>query len=299
MKIFDVHSDMLYDLYTKQIQGKTNRFALYHAPQLRVSDIKGALWTMYSPDDFDLVEAIKLALSQLDMHLLPDFLVMLGLEGLRNLPNAEAIKQVYDLGIRHAMLTWNEENQYATGVAGDKNRGLMPNGKQLLTLMEQLDMIIDVAHLNEKSFYDVLNYTQKNIIFSHGNVKSICDHRRNLTDDQLKALREASGLFGLTLANNFVSSNKDEQNIDHLLNHLEKAIAIMDIDHVMFGFDFMDYLSDFPNSNISDLPDASKTSRLISKMLERGYREDEIQKLCFDNFYGRYKRHIHKFEVKS
>lgn len=298
MKLFDVHSDMLYDLYTKHMQGKTNRFALYHAPQLRQSNIKAALWTMYSPDDFDLVASIKIALNELDMHLLPDFEVMLGLEGLRNLPKPEDIDLVYNLGIRHAMLTWNEENQYATGVAGCKDRGLMQNGKDLLKRMEQLDMIIDVAHLNEKSFYEVLDYTQKNIIFSHGNVKSICDHRRNLTLDQLKALRSVDGLFGLTLANNFVSANKDEQNIDHLLDHLEAAIAIMDVDHVMFGFDFMDYLSEFPNSNILDLPDASQTSNLITKMKERGYRNSDIEKLCFDNFYKRYQRHIHKFEVK-
>lgn len=299
MKIFDTHSDMLYDLYTKKKQGQENRFALYHAPQLRASSLTGALWTMYSPDDFNLVESIKIALDEIDMSLIPHFQVMLGLEGLRNLPKYADIKQVYDLGIRHAMLTWNEENQYATGVAGDKNRGLMPEGKQLLSLMEQLDMIIDVAHLNEKSFFDVLAFTNKNIIFSHGNVKSVCDHRRNLTKEQLVALRKADGLFGLTLANNFVSPNKDEQDLDHLLNHLEAAMAIMDIDHVMFGFDFMDYLSEFPNSNIADLPDASKTSRLIEKMQKRGYRHEEIEKICYGNFFNRFHRHLHHFEVKS
>jgi len=299
MKIFDVHSDLLYDLYTKKKEGKVNRFALYHAPQLRISDIKGAIWTMYSPDDFDLVESIEIALGEIDIHLLPDFQVLLGLEGLRNLPKATDLKKVYDLGIRHAMLTWNEENQYATGVAGDKNRGLMPEGKTLLSMMEELDMIIDVAHLNEKSFYDVLNYTQKNIIFSHGNVKSLCEHRRNLSDEQLKALRSVDGLFGLTLANNFVSPNKQEQNLDHLLNHLEAAIDIMDIDHIMFGFDFMDYLSEFPNANLIDLPDASQTNNLLSKMRERGYQETEIEKICYRNFYQRYHRHIHQFEVKS
>lgn len=109
-------------------------------------------------------------------------------------------------------------------------------------------------------------------------MKSLCEHRRNLSDEQLKALRSVDGLFGLTLANNFVSPNKQEQNLDHLLNHLEAAIDIMDIDHIMFGFDFMDYLSEFPNANLIDLPDASQTKNLLSKMRERGYQETEIEK---------------------
>lgn len=63
------------------------------------------------------------------------------------------------------MLTWNEENQYATGVAGDKNRGLMPEGKTLLSMMEELDMIIDVAHLNEKVFMMSLTIRKKTSSF--------------------------------------------------------------------------------------------------------------------------------------
>jgi membrane dipeptidase len=294
MKIFDVHSDMLYDLYTKKIAGIKNRFRNFHVPQLLSSALGGQLWTMYSPDDFNLIEAIKIALSEIDMSLLPDFKVILGLEGLRNLKTADDIEILYQMGIRHAMLTWNEENQYATGVKGDSSHGLKPEGKRLLSRMEELNMIIDVAHLNEQSFYDVLNYTQKNIIFSHGNLKSITEHRRNLTDDQLRALRDADGLFGLTLAGNFVSENKDEQDLEHFLNHLDKAVNMIGADHVMFGFDFMDYLSDFPNSNINDVPDASHTAAIIAGMRRRGYHEDEIEKICFTNFYNRYQDKIMK-----
>jgi membrane dipeptidase len=295
MKIFDTHSDMLYDLYTKKISGVNNRFTDFHVPQLLKSDVWGALWTMYSPDDFDLLESLKIAIGEIDMKKLPKFEVMLGLEGCRNLPNWEDIDKVYGLGIRHAMLTWNEENKYATGVAGDPARGLTEEGKKLLKEMERLDMIIDVAHLNEKSFYDVLNFTHKNIIFSHGNLKSLCDHRRNLTDDQLKALKDAGGMIGLTLASNFVSKKPELQDLEHFLGHVEKAIAIMGVDNVMFGFDFMDYLSDFPNSNIRDLADATKTPGLITGLSRHGFSEKNIQKICYDNFYKRYRRHIHKF----
>ncbi|MFA7434994.1 MAG: membrane dipeptidase [Bacilli bacterium] len=295
MKIFDTHTDILYDLYISKTRGKENRFKDVHVAQLKDSVIKGGLWTVYSPDKFDLIEAIKIALAEIDMSLLPGFELMLGLEGLLNLEKVEDMRVLYDLGIRHAMLTWNEENKYATGVAGDKDHGLKEEGKKLLDLMMELDMIIDVAHLNEKSFYDVLNYTNKNIIYSHGNVKSICDHRRNLTTEQMQALRKANGLFGLTLAKNFVSKNEEKQDLEHFLNHVDEAVKIMDIDHVMFGFDFMDYLSDdFPNSNIVDVGSAPLAYRIIDGLVKRGYSNEDINKICYTNFVNRYSRHFIK-----
>lgn len=295
MKIFDTHTDILYDLYTSKLKGIENRFLDKHVSQLKDSVIKGGLWTMYSPDEFDLVESVKIALAEIDMKHLPGFDLMLGLEGLLNLKEVEDMKTLYNLGIRHAMLTWNEENKYATGVAGDKDHGLKEEGKRLLDLMASLDMIIDVAHLNEKSFYDVLNYTNKNIIYSHGNVKYICDHRRNLTLDQMKVLRGADGLFGLTLAKNFVSKVETEQDLEHFLNHVDEAVKVMDIDHVMFGFDFMDYLSDdFPNSNISDVGSAPLAYRIIDGLRGRGYSEVDIEKICYKNFVKKYSKNLIK-----
>ena len=293
MKIFDTHTDILYDLYVSKKKGIENRFLDVHVKQLKNSVIKGGLWTMYSPDEFDLIESIKIAKAEITMSYLPGFELMLGLEGALNLKSVEDMKTLYDLGIRHAMLTWNEENKYATGVGGAKDRGLKEEGKKLLDLMESLDMIIDVAHLNEKSFYDVLNYTNKNIIYSHGNVKYICNHRRNLTLEQMKALRAADGLFGLTLAKTFVSKNEEEQDLIHFLDHVDEAVKVMDIDHVMFGFDFMDYLTDdFPNANIMDVGSAPLAYRIIDGLKLRGYSREAINKISYNNFVQRYKKHF-------
>ena len=100
---------------------------------------------------------------------------------------------MYELGVRHAMLTWNEENHLATGVAGDKDRGLTNLGKEFLDYMYKHHMVIDVSHLNIKSFYDVLEYMPHNIIASHSNAYTLSDHRRNLNDDQLRLMREVGG----------------------------------------------------------------------------------------------------------
>ena len=91
------------------------------------------------------------------------------------------------MGIRHASLTWNEENHLATGVKGNPERGLTDLGKQFIKYMNEHDMILDVSHLNEKSFYDVLNEKPKHLIASHSNALNLSNHPRNLTDEQLKA----------------------------------------------------------------------------------------------------------------
>ncbi|MFA7127086.1 MAG: diaminopimelate decarboxylase [Bacilli bacterium] len=291
-RFFDIHSDMLYDLNQKALDNNHQHFKNFHVSQLIASNIKGSIWTMYSPDDFDLVDSCQRALQEIDMKLLPGFEVILGLEGLRNLKKASDIELLYEMGFRHAMLTWNEENQYATGAKADPTHGLHEEGRDLIRRMESLDMMIDVAHLNERSFYEVLEVSQHNIINSHGNVKALCNHVRNLTDDQMRALRQVDGLMGLTLANNFVSLNKEEQTLDRFLDHVDHAVSIMDVDHVCFGFDFMDYLSEFPNSNLGAVDNATKVYKISEGLKQRGYRAVDIDKICYLNFYSRYHQKI-------
>ena len=110
IKILDTHSDMLYDLDRKQKRGIEHQFENFHVKQLKNSVITGGIWTMYSPDEFDLIEGLKNALRQIHMEYLPGFKVILGLEGLRNLKKVEDIDIIYNMGFRHAMVTWHEAN---------------------------------------------------------------------------------------------------------------------------------------------------------------------------------------------
>lgn len=288
-RIFDCHSDMLFDLWTNKCKGVDNRFNNYHVLQLQNSVVKGSIFTMYSPHDFDLIEACKIALKEIDLSKLQDFKVILGLEGLRNLKSIEDMDTLYDMGFRHAMLTWNEENKWATGAKASPDRGLTEEGKKLVLHMQEKGMIIDLAHTNEKTFYDILKVANKNIIYSHGNCKALCNHVRNVTDDQMRALKKVDGLLGLTLANNFIDSDKDKQTMERFLEHVKYAISIMGIDNVCFGFDFMDYLSDFPNSNLEAVKDTTYTYRIIEGLKSIGLTDDEIDKICYRNFYDRYK----------
>ncbi len=291
-KIFDIHSDLLYDLWKNKLKGVENRFEDKHVKQLKNSVISGGVWTLYSPDDFNLIEAVSIALKEIDMSKLSDFKVVLGLEGLRNLEKVEDIDVLYNMGFRHAMVTWNEENKYATGAKANPERGLTEEGIKLYKRMQDLDMIIDLAHLNEKSFYEALKIVNKNIIYSHGCVKELCGHVRNVTKDQMIALKKVDGLLGLTLANNFVDSDEKNQDLEHFLNHVDEAVKVMGVDNLCFGFDFMDYLSEFPNSNIKDVADASLAYRIVEGLKNRGYSEEDVEKMCYNNFYNRYKDKI-------
>ena len=283
---------MLYDLWTKKARGVKDQFTNYHVNQLANSVIGGAIWTMYSEFDFDLVEACKIALSEIKMDKLANFNVILGLEGLRNLHKAEDIDVLYDMGFRHAMLTWNEENIFATGAKSDPTHGLKEEGIKVLKRMEEKGMIIDLAHTNEKSFYDILKYAKKNIIFSHGNCKALCPHVRNVTDDQMRALKEVDGLLGLTLADNFIAEKKEERTFERFMEHVKHAIDIMGVDNVGFGFDFMDYLSEFPNSDLYDVKDATLTYRIVEGLYGIGLTSEEVDKVCYYNFYNRFKDKI-------
>jgi membrane dipeptidase len=192
--------------------------------------------------------------------------------------------ELYKMGVRHAMLTWNEANHLATGVKGNPEHGLTPLGKKFIQYMNEHKMIIDVSHLNEKSFYDVLAEKPQILIASHSNAYALSDHPRNLKDDQLKALKEAGGLIGIVAARNFVSKDKEKQNIKGLVDQIDYIKEIMSIDNIMLGLDMMNFLSDFNNSNLDDLQSHADAPKIIDELRLRGYTEEDIEKICFKNY---------------
>lgn len=284
-KIFDTHSDIFHNLYERLNQGKKDPFKEYHLDNLTKGNINGGIWVVYSASDFDVYEAYNKALKVFEPYK-DNYKVVLGLEGLRNVKTIEEFKKMYDLGVRHSSLTWNEENHLATGVAGNPERGLTEQGKEFLDFMIENNMIIDVSHLNVKSFFDVTNYTQKNIIASHSNAYALCPHRRNLNDDQLRRLKEVDGYVGVVSARNFVSSDNTKKNVASLVDHIEYIAKFIGIDHVMLGLDMMDYLDDFNehNSNLDDLVTHADANNIVYEMIKRGFKKEEIENVTYKNY---------------
>ena len=203
MKIYDSHSDILDNLYSRLEEGVVDPFKEYHLDDLEKGNIVGGIWVVYSSKDFDMMDAFPKALNAFEPYK-DKYDVIYGLEGLRNVPNLEQFDKLYKMGVRHAMLTWNEANHLATGVKGNPEHGLTPLGKEFIKYMNDHQMIIDVSHLNEKSFYDVLNEKPKILIASHSNAFALSDHPRNLKDEQIKAIAAKKGLIGMNAYNQAV-----------------------------------------------------------------------------------------------
>ena len=280
MPIYDTHSDIFYNLAFKNVE---DPFKTYHLDDLTKGGVVGGIWVVYSDEDFDVVSAYKKAIEKFKNYE-NDFDVIKGLEGLRNVPDLKTLDVLYNMGIRHASLTWNEENHLATGVRGNSDRGLTDLGKEFIKYMNEHNMIIDVSHLNEKSFYEVLKEEPKILIASHSNAYSLSDHIRNLKDEQLEALRDAGGMIGCVAARNFVSKNKADQNINGLVKQIKYLVNIMGIDRVMLGLDMMNYLSDFPNSNLDDLQTHADCSKLEEALFNNGFNKEDVEKITHKNY---------------
>lgn len=186
---------------------------------------------------------------------------------------------LHRLGVRSICLTWNQANDIADGVGvGKRHKGLTKFGKEVVREMNRLGMLVDLAHIGERGFWDVLEISERPIIVSHANCQRLCPHPRNLTDDQLKALAEQGGCLGVTFVPGFIDTVNPS--LERLVDHMEHAIQIMGIDHVGLGSDF-----DGMDTRTPGLETAGDLPVLIAKLRERGYSEEEVNKLAWGNWF--------------
>lgn len=146
----------------------------------------------------------------------------------------------HDLGLRSMGLTWNEQNQFATGVSGDEKRGLSTEGKNLIDAMRNIGIILDVSHLNDRSFWDVQKYADTPFIASHSNLRMFADHPRNLTNEMVQAIGESGGSIGINFCKDFLSVDQEEHPANRFcaMRMAEAVIDQIGIDHVHIGSDF-------------------------------------------------------------
>ncbi|MGE5599277.1 MAG: dipeptidase, partial [Bacteroidota bacterium] len=125
---------------------------------------------------------------------------LLALEGAGPLAGRPGLlRPLHQLGLRLVGLTWNGRNQFADGVAVEGGGGLTGAGRELVALAEELGVVVDLAHLHPKGFWDVLSIARRPVVVSHANARAVRDHPRNLDDDQLRALADRGGLVGINL----------------------------------------------------------------------------------------------------
>lgn len=205
--------------------------------------------------------------------------------------NIELLRNFYRLGVRMMTLTWNYENElgFPNEIIDDKlvlDRGLKKVGFEFIEEMEDLGIIIDVSHLSDAGFYDILNNTKKPFVASHSNARSICCHRRNMTDDMIKKLADRGGVMGLNFYSCFLkndASDNDLAKIDDMIKHVKHIKNIGGIEVIGLGSDF-----DGIGCQV-EMKNASKMQILAEKMKKEGFREDEIEHIFYKNVLNLFK----------
>lgn len=315
--IFNGHSDILSDINLRRLKGEKDVFRKYHYKNFLKSGVKAAIWVIWTDPEHlndpkerteqiiksmseefaeasDILNIVK-EYSDFDRGLKENKInILIGMEGLSHIENnIDLLKSYYnDIGLRHASLTWNERNMLASGV-DDAINGVTYLGQKAIEKIEELGILLDVSHLNEKSFWDVVNIASGPIIASHSNSKKFANVKRNLDDSQLLAVAKSGGLIGINACSTFVNDDKHKQGIDDLIDQISYIKKIIGIEHIGFGFDFCDFL---PASYVG-LPDPRTNSitvkalsseadilNLINRMKERGYTQKEVDLISYKNY---------------
>ena len=205
--------------------------------------------------------------------------IMLGIEnGLALESDINNVKHFANRGIVYITLCHNGDNDICDSARGSNtHNGVSAWGEKVIKEMNAQGVMVDLSHAAEKSFYDALDISATPIVCSHSNCKSLCDHPRNLTDDQLRKLAQKGGVAQITLYHGFVCKDSEATILD-AMKHLEHAISIMGIDHVGLGTDFDG------DGGIRGLANSSELMNFTIELMRRRYSIEDMEKIWGGNW---------------
>ena len=205
--------------------------------------------------------------------------IMLGIEnGIALDGQLSNLQHFADRGIVYMTLCHNGDNDICDSAKGTKTHGGVSDfGREVIAEMNRLGILVDLSHAAESSFYDALELSRVPIVCSHSSARALCDHPRNLTDDQMRALAAKGGVAQTTIYHGFLRQH-GEANILDVMAHLEHAIEVMGIDHVGLGTDFDG------DGGVRGLASSSDLLQFTIQLLARRYSEADIQKIWGGNF---------------
>jgi microsomal dipeptidase-like Zn-dependent dipeptidase/anthranilate/para-aminobenzoate synthase component II len=251
-------------------------------------DVNGP--TEYADLIFDKIEAIVeqnkqyLAIARTPADLYANKLqgrksIILGIEnGLALDGHLERLQHFAQRGIVYMTLCHNGDNDICDSARGNHtHNGISSFGQQVVHEMNRLGILVDLSHAGEKSFYDALEMSSQPIVCSHSSCRALCDHPRNLTDNQMRALAAKGGVMQITMYNGFLVKEGEATVLD-ALRHLEHAIEVMGIDHVGIGTDFDG------DGGVRGMANSSELLNFTRLLLARGYSEQDIEKIWGGNF---------------
>lgn len=314
--VFDGHSDLLYDVTRRRLAGEDHVLERCHLDRLRAGGVEGlvlALWTsaaggqtfwkdvpgaetdadrtriMMDCARAELAEcpwlaAVRTAKEAEQARAEGKLYAFLAVEGMAAIgEDIDAIDHYHEFGVRIGMLTWNEKNALATGAGGDPQKGLTMAGWRAVRRMRELGMVVDVSHLNDGGFWDVMKLARGPVIASHSNCRALCDVRRNLSDGQLRAIRDTGGVVGLNVHHAFVHADPAQQTAKTLALHAAYMAEVMGIEHVACGFDFCEFMGP-GNEGAEGLENCAHIKNLFYWLERLGMSRHEREMIARENF---------------
>lgn len=203
----------------------------------------------------------------------------LSIEGGECITDIQALERFYELGVRCIALTWNHTNHIASGVGDSSPQyGLTAFGKEVVRYMNRLGILIDVSHLHEKAFWDVLRVSDAPVIATHSNARAVCSHKRNLSDEQFRAVIQCGGCVGLNFYPPFLDDS-GQADIMSIARHAAHFAELGGEKHIGFGAD-LDGVSSLPEGfySCADYPEVEET------FLHYGMDENFIFDIEYRNF---------------
>ncbi|MCR4808674.1 MAG: membrane dipeptidase [Prevotella sp.] len=205
--------------------------------------------------------------------------IMLGIENGKALEGRLTNIQYFARrGVVYITLCHNGDNDLCDSAKGEQTYGgISPFGIEVINEMNGLGLMVDLSHAHERSFYDALDISHSPIVCTHSSCRALCDHPRNLSDEQMKALAAKGGVCQITLYPGFLRTDGKATILDAMA-HLHHAIDVMGIDHVGLGTDFDG------DGGVPGLADASELSLFTRQLLQKRYSDVDIQKIWGGNF---------------
>jgi len=303
MKVYDLHCDVLYKLAKAEgpISFADSSILQASKKNLEAGKIALQVFAVFVSEGFPKEQSFLEAIRQIeffhteivgkDDNIVPIYEweelkslkngqigAVLSLEGLDMIDgDIYKLKLLLSHGVKLVGLTWNKANKVADGSFGESGTGLTPFGEEVVSLLNEQNIIIDVSHLSEQSFWDVLPKA-KWLVASHSNSRALCDSPRNLTDDQVKALIAKNSPIHIVYYPPFIKDTGKSVGIDDLVKHIEHIVSLGGKHLIGLGSDF-DGISEF----VVGLEDASKTQNIVMKLLET-YTVEEVAGFTSQNF---------------
>lgn len=184
-------------------------------------------------------------------------------------------------GVRMVTLTWNGQNAIASG--SQTHSGFTTFGKEVVKGLENRRIVVDVSHLNDEGFGELLGFSRRPFAASHSNARAVCNHPRNLTDDQFRAIRDRDGIVGLNFCNDFLTTEQREPTPEDMIRHIDHWLALGGEHVVALG-------SDYDGCEVPSWLKPADRIQTLYHEIARCFGADIAQKLFFDNAFNFFER---------